>query len=101
MGMSKETTMTDRETLDSMLSMLGDLTSLQVRWDELLGKAQNGPPDGGADGTIDGDTWSYMQSFCRALTQLRLAQTALNRKKVAAAALAKLTPEEREALNLA
>lgn len=92
--------MTDREELERMLSALGDLTALSERWDTLLGKTQNGPPDGEGDGTIDVDTWYQVRFVCRGLHNILSAQQTLSLEHVKAAALAKLTPAERSALGL-
>ena len=92
--------MTNRDQLDGMLSTLGDLTSLSQRWDTFLGETQNPLPDGGADGTIDADTWRHMRDLCTAIHAAMRAQAALNRGVLAAFALAKLTPAERDALGL-
>lgn len=92
--------MTDRDQLEGLLSTLGDLTTTSEQWDTLLGKSQNVAPDGAGDGTIDEPAWRQMRALCNALHNIIGAQGALNRERIAAAALAKLSPTERDALGL-
>ena len=83
-----------------MLSTLGDLSALSERWDTFLGETQNPLPDGGADGTLDEATWLQVRALCNAFHNVSSAIGALNRERLAKAALAKLTPAERDALGL-
>lgn len=41
--------------------------------DEILGKAQNGPPNGEADGSIDADRWARLSELSRAATAFNAA----------------------------
>ena len=63
--------MTDRDAIMQPLKRLvagigtADLKALH----EALGKAQNGPPDGAADGTIDAAEWKAASDIARALAR--------------------------------
>lgn len=92
--------MTDLQELENMLGALGDLPSLSVAWVDFLGKTQNPPPDGGADGTVDAEAWRHARNVCGAIHTILAARVALNIERIKAAGIAKLTPAERGALGL-
>ena len=73
--------MTDAETFAAICADFpfdtAALDDLQRRLDALLGKSQNGPPDGEADGTIGQDDWMRLRALTWAMRELVLAMTAI------------------------
>lgn len=69
--------MTDSETFDDLVASfpftLDDLRLLHLRCRNLVGKAQNGPPAGHADGTLDVKSWRQMRALTNALRDLVFA----------------------------
>jgi hypothetical protein len=64
--------MTDIETLMGLCSALA-LTVTEgatEAWDSIVGKAQNPPPDGASDETIDVETWHAAQHVAAALAEI-------------------------------
>lgn len=47
--------------------------------EDVLGKAQNSPPLGAADGTIDEESWYALRAYINALRELRRARKAFMR----------------------
>ena len=92
--------MTNLQELENMLSALGDLASLSGLWDDFLGKTQNPPPDGEADGTVNAEAWRLTRNICGAFHTIIAARVAMNLERIKAAGIAKLTPAERSALGI-
>ena len=63
---------TDRERMNAIMARIPDLTLLASDARELLGKTQNGPPGGEADGTLHPDAWYVLRAVCTALDALAL-----------------------------
>lgn len=66
--------MTQKEQADALLKRLSymfpELDSIRQALDEVVGKAQNGPPDGEADGSIDETFWHGLALINRSLDNL-------------------------------
>jgi hypothetical protein len=66
--------MTHREQADSLLKRLSymfpELESIRQALDEVVGKAQNGPPYGEADGSIDEHVWKRFSVINKTLENL-------------------------------
>jgi hypothetical protein len=65
--------MRQRETAVDLLSYFEDSINWKVldRLEEVLGDAQNGPPDGAADGSIDEATWMALRVVVESAKALR------------------------------
>lgn len=64
--------MTDLDTLMTLARALASVIKPDTvaAWDDIVGKAQNGPPDGAADGTIDADTWAHARRLADAVSSI-------------------------------
>ncbi len=62
--------MTDKEKMDLIMALIPDVRSLATAAHDLLGVAQNGPPDGAADGTINSDDWHLLRNVSNALAAI-------------------------------
>jgi hypothetical protein len=66
--------MTQREQADALLKRLSymfpELDSVRQELGEVVGMAQNGPPDGEADGSIDPKLWQELLLLNRRLDSL-------------------------------
>jgi hypothetical protein len=59
--------MTNREMMMDIVRRIPDISALAMDAAALLGIAQNGPPYGEADGTIDSASWYKLRDIVRAL----------------------------------
>lgn len=64
--------MTNREAIQAIVNRLFDteIEALHVEAETVVGMAQNGPPDGEADGTLDEQRWYRARDVSNALTWL-------------------------------
>ena len=73
--------MTDAETFAAICADfpfdIETLDALHKRLDRVLGKSQNAPPLGAADGTIGDDDWKRLRALTWAMRDLVLAMTAI------------------------
>ena len=69
--------MTDDESFSDLVASfpftLDDIKLLRHRARNLLGKAQNGPPHGHADGTLDAKSWRQLRQLSDAIQALQVA----------------------------
>lgn len=69
--------MTDDQTFTAICADFpfnkATLESLHARTEALLDKAQNGPPHGDGDGTIDAAAWYRLRKLSRAMRDLLCA----------------------------
>lgn len=75
--------MTDDESFSDILASFpfttDDLRLLYQRANNLLGKAQNRPLQGYADGTLDAKSWRQLRELTNALRSLKFAAEALEK----------------------
>lgn len=51
------------EIVDRVGSVMVPLVDASRRLDDVLGRAQNGPPDGEADGSLTPEQWTTLRDF--------------------------------------
>lgn len=65
--------MNQREQAKALVRNMGILhnrSGTEVLLRDLVGEAQNGPPHGGADGSLDEPSWTALRDLCNALDAL-------------------------------
>lgn len=64
--------MSDLDTLMTLARALASVIKPDTvaAWDDIVGKAQNGPPEGAADGTIDADTWTHARKVADGISAI-------------------------------